>query len=63
MKRFVPLRNRALRISFLADRLTLRTCFVLVVLSLIIAVASAAIGSIPISPLSVVRIMFGCVES
>jgi len=63
MKRFVPLRNRALRISFLTDRLTLRTCLVLVVLAFVVAVASAAIGSIPVSPLSVIRIMFGGGES
>ncbi|MEF3307248.1 FecCD family ABC transporter permease [Paenibacillus sp. GYB003] len=59
MSKYISVRIKALRASGLMEKRTLIAVAVLVVVSFAAVVASAAIGSLRINPLSVVRILFG----
>ncbi|WP_246131908.1 FecCD family ABC transporter permease [Paenibacillus hemerocallicola] len=59
MSKYIPFRSKTLRASGLMDKRTLSVIVILTVIAVVVAIASAAIGSLRISPLSVVRIFLG----
>lgn len=59
MSKYIPFRSRLLRASGLLDKRSLSVMAVLAAVAVLVTIASAAIGSMKISPLSVIRILFG----
>jgi iron complex transport system permease protein len=59
MSKYIPFRAKSLGVSVLLDKRTIIVAVVLVVISLAVAIANAAIGSMRIHPLSAVRIFLG----
>ncbi|PYI55082.1 FecCD family ABC transporter permease [Paenibacillus flagellatus] len=59
MSKYIPFRSKSLKASGLLDKRTLLVACMLAAVTVAVAIASSAIGSMRIHPLSVVRILFG----
>lgn len=59
MSKYVAFRNKTTRASGLMDKRVLVVIAALIAVTAVVVIAGAAIGSLRISPLSVVRILFG----